>query len=143
MLHRHSEMRNSPILVGLAAVGFAACASASHINAPARRTTAAETPAVTGSSTIAGRVRNREAGPAPYALVTAIAAEPDADAPLMHRTRCDDSGRFTFNHLAAGSYSFFAMSAASQPAYAGSTLAMPVDGALAVTVTLDQPSPLQ
>ncbi len=138
-------MHNSLILVGLAAVGFAACASAGHARAPARRTaaTTAAITAPTGSGIVAGRVRNREAGPAPYALVTAIAAEPDAAAPVMHHTRCDDAGRFTFNHLAAGSYAFFAMSAASQPAYAGSTLAMPVDGSLAVTVTLDQPSLLQ
>lgn len=138
-------MHNSLILVGLTAVGFAACASAGHARAPARRTSATTAGPVAprGSGAVAGSVRNREAGPAPYALVTAIEAEPNTASPLMHRTRCDAAGRFTFDHLAAGSYEFLAMSAASQPAYAGSTLAMPVDGALAVTVTLDQPSPRQ
>ncbi|MBP9087847.1 MAG: hypothetical protein KBG15_17130 [Kofleriaceae bacterium] len=88
-------------------------------------------------------MRTREAGPAPYALVSAISAEPDMAAPQIQRTRCDDAGHFAFDHLAVGNYAFIAMSAAPQPAFTGSTLPMPVDNALAVSITLDQPSLLQ
>ncbi len=126
-------------------LGFAACASSRQAAGPAPRTLHAAAAQIDSVATgnVTGRVQNREAGPAPYALVSAIPAEPGTIAPLIQRTRCDEAGRFTFNQLAAGRYAFFAMSAAMQPSFAGSTLPMPVDGTLLVSITLDQPSLLQ
>ena len=133
--------------VSLAAVGFAACASSSRAQLGANLNPNPHLhPNLHPNSrtgTVAGRVRTREAKPAPYALVSAFAAEPNMAAPQLLRTRCDGAGYFTFNQLAVGNYAFIAMSAAPQPAFTGSTLAMPVDDALAVSITLDQPSSLQ
>jgi hypothetical protein len=69
-------------------------------------------------------------------LVAAVAEQ--VPHPAIERTVCDANGRFEFRQLGAGEYSFVAFAAPGQPPAAGSTITMPVDGALAVNVVLDQ-----
>lgn len=116
-------------LLAMFITGFAACASA-------HRGTA-ERPSASGTrGEVTGQVRNREAGPAPFALVAAVAEQVPHAA--IERTVCDANGRFAFRQLRAGEYSFVAFAAPGQPMAAGSTMAMPVDDALTVNLVLDQ-----